>query len=61
MPFITSFSSNRHQISLIANERSICCLSQCGKLGLPSNFFDEMLLNKLDSIDWKSFKVFDLT
>ena len=33
---------------------------QALQLGLPSSFFDELLLNTLDSIDWQSFKVADL-
>ena len=28
-------------------------------MGLPSSFFDGLLFNKLDSIDWQSFKVAD--
>ena len=32
----------------------------CVQLGLPSSFFDELLFNNLDSIDWQSFKVTDL-
>ena len=30
------------------------------QLGLHSSFFDELLFNTLDSIDWQSFKVADL-
>ena len=30
------------------------------QLGLPSTFFDELLFNIIDSIDWQSFKVTDL-
>ena len=32
---------------------------QALQLGLPSSFFDELLFNTLDSIDWQSFKVTD--
>ena len=31
-----------------------------GDLGLHSSFFDELLFNSIDSINWQSFKVADL-